>query len=140
MKTTFERVISAACVALVLAGSVGVANAGPQQRNNGGRPDVRATNVRNTSVSNVNVNKNVNVHVDNNGCCHGGWDNDYHPVATAAAVTATVAVTAAVVGSIVNAPPPGCIPVNYRGMIYQQCGPTWYMPQGPQYIVVAPPY
>jgi hypothetical protein len=140
MKTTFERVITAACVTLILAGTVGISNAAPQQRNNGGRPDVRATNVRNTSVTNVNVNKNVNVHVDNNGCCHGGWDNDYHPVATAVAVTATVAVTAAVVGSIVNAPPPGCIPVNYRGMIYQQCGPTWYMPQGPQYIVVAPPY
>jgi hypothetical protein len=49
-------------------------------------------------------------------------------------------VTAAVIGSIVNAPPPGCVPVNYRGVIYQQCGQTWYMPQGPQYIVVGPPY
>ena len=140
MKTTFERVITAACVTLILAGTVGISNAAPQQRNNGGRPDVRATNVRNTSVTNVNVNKNVNVHVDNNGCCHGGWDNDYHPVATAVAVTATVAVTAAVVGSIVNAPPPGCIPVNYRGMIYQQCGNTWYQPQGTQYVVIAAPY
>lgn len=22
----------------------------------------------------------------------------------------------------------------------QQCGSTWYVPQGPQYVVVAPPY
>ncbi|MBL8541585.1 MAG: hypothetical protein JNK68_14655, partial [Betaproteobacteria bacterium] len=70
----------------------------------------------------------------------GGWDNDYHPVATAAAVTATVAVTSAVVGSIVRSVPPSCVPVNYGGMIYQQCGSTWYMPQGSQYVVVNPPY
>jgi hypothetical protein len=25
-------------------------------------------------------------------------------------------------------------------VIYQQCGSTWYMPQGPQYVVIAPPY
>ena len=102
---------------------------------------MRANNVRSTSDNNVNVNKNVNVNVDNHGgCCHNGWDNDYHPIATAAAVTATVAVTSAIVGSIVNAPPPGCVPVNYGGYIYQQCGSTWYQPQGTQYVVIAPPY
>jgi hypothetical protein len=83
----------------------------------------------------------VNVNVDSRGgCCNNGWDNDYHPIATAAAVTATVAVTSAIVGSIVNAPPPGCVPVNYGGFIYQQCGTTWYQPQGTQYIVVNAPY
>jgi hypothetical protein len=105
--------------------------------------DVRANNVRSTSVNNVsnrnvNVNKNVNVDVDRRG--GGGWDNDYHPVATAAAVTATVAVTAAVVGSMVRTVPANCVPVNYGGMIYQQCGSTWYQPQGSQYIVINPPY
>jgi hypothetical protein len=25
-------------------------------------------------------------------------------------------------------------------MIYQQCGTVWYMPQGPQYVVINPPY
>ncbi len=108
---------------------------------NNSKQDKRTNNVRNTSVNNVNnsvnVNKNVNVNVDND---RHGWDNDYHPVATAAAVTATVAVTSAVVGSIVNAPPPGCVPVNYGGIIYQQCGSTWYMPQGAQFVVVNPPY
>jgi hypothetical protein len=108
---------------------------------NSSRTDKRTNNVRSTSVNNVNVNKNVNVNVDNNrGCCNNGWDNDYHPIATAVAVTATVAVTSAIVGSIVNAPPPGCVPVNYGGYIYQQCGSTWYQPQGAQYVVIAPPY
>lgn len=110
---------------------------------NNSRTDVRSTNVRNTSVNNVNVNKNVNVNVDNNNR-HGGWDNNYHPVATAAAVTAAVVVTSAVVGSMVRTVPSNCVPVNYGGMVYQQCGSTWYQPQysGPQvqYIVINPPY
>jgi hypothetical protein len=126
-------------------GQGGGAHAGGGARSkpqiNNSRTDKRTNNVRSTSVNNVNVNKNVNVNVDNNrGCCNNGWDNDYHPVATAAAVTATVAVTSAIVGSIVNAPPPGCVPVNYGGYIYQQCGSTWYQPQGSQYVVIAPPY
>jgi hypothetical protein len=124
------------------------AGGGNRQINNSNR-DVRANNVRNTSVNNVNnrnaninSNRNVNVNVDNNrgGCCGGGWDNDYHPVATAAAVTAAVAVTSAVVGSMVRTVPANCVPVNYGGMIYQQCGNTWYQPQGSQYIVINPPY
>ena len=36
--------------------------------------------------------------------------------------------------------PPSCVPVNYGGMINKQCGATWYLPQGPQYVVVSPPY
>lgn len=118
---------------------------GVQRGGGGGRAqinnthaDARTNNVRNTSVNNVNVNRNVNVNT--NGGYHGGWDNDYHPVATAAAVTATVAVTSAVVGSIVRSVPSNCVPVNYGGMIYQQCGSTWYQPQGAQYVVVNSPY
>jgi hypothetical protein len=125
------------------------------------RADVRTNNVRSTSVNNVNrnttninrnttnINRNTNVnvnrdvHVDvdvdhHGGCC--GWDHDYHPVATAAAVTATVAVTSAIVGSMVRTVPAGCVPVNYGGFVYQQCGTVWYRPQGTQYIVVNPPY
>ncbi|RKP47181.1 hypothetical protein D7S86_23500 [Pararobbsia silviterrae] len=104
------------------------------------RADVRSQNVRSTSVNNVNVNRNVNVNVSGNDYHHGGWDDDYHPVATAAAVTATVAVTTAVVGSIVHSIPPNCMPVNYGGMVYQQCGSAWYQPQGGQYVVVNRPY
>jgi len=118
-------------------GGGGGARQNVQANNN--RADVRTNNVRSTSVNNVNVNRNVNVDVDR-GCCNGGWDNDYHPVATAAAVTATVAVTSAVVGSMVRTVPTGCVPVNYGGVVYQQCGSTWYQPQGSQFVVINPPY
>jgi len=125
------------------------AGGGHKQASHGNR-DARANNVRSSSTNNVNANrntninanKNVNVNVNNNrgGCCGGGWDNDYLPVATAGAVTAAVGVTAAVVGSMVNTVPAGCVPVNYGGYIYQQCGGTWYQPQGGQDVIINPPY
>ena len=104
------------------------------------RADTRTNNVRSTSVNNVNVDRDVNVNVEGHGGCCGGWDNDYHPVAAAAAISAGVAVTSAVVGSLVQSVPPSCVPVHYGGMVYQQCGSTWYQPQGSQYVVVNPPY
>jgi hypothetical protein len=166
MKKTFSKLFLAPLTILVLAsfamapvvearGDGGGRGGGGARGGGGGggsakqvnhaNRDVRANNVRSTSVNNVsnrntniNANRNVNVNVDNHR--GSGWDNDYHPVATAAAVTATVAVTAAVVGSMVRTVPAGCVPVNYGGMIYQQCGSTWYQPQGTQYIVINPPY
>jgi hypothetical protein len=116
------------------AGSAGGGRQGAQANNS--RADARTSDVRSTSVNNVNVNKNVNVNVDGGGCCNNGWDND-HPVARAAVI---VGATAAIVGSMVNTVPVGCVPVNYGGMVYQQCGSTWYQPQGSQYTVVNPPY
>ena len=110
---------------------------------NNAKADSRTNNVRSGSVNNVNnvnVDRNVNVNVENGGCCGGGWDNDYHPVATAAAIGATVAVTSAIIGSMVPSVPANCVPVNYGGMIYQQCGSAWYQPQGSQFVVVNPPY
>lgn len=122
-------------------GGGGGAGARQNVQANNNRADVRTNNVRSTSVNNVNVNRNTNVNVNvDRGCCHGGWDNDYHPVATAAAVTATVAVTSAVIGSMVRTVPAGCVPVNYGGFVYQQCGTVWYQPQGAQYVVVNSPY
>ena len=125
------------------AGSGGGGNRAAGAQANNVNADKRTNEVRNTSVNNVNVNnnnvnvnKNVNVNVEGGGCCNNGWDNDYHPVARAAAVGATVAV----IGSMVNTVPPSCVPVNYGGMVYQQCGGTWYQPQGSQYVVVNPPY
>ena len=123
------------------AQSAGANNRQNVQVNNS-RADARTNNVRSTSVNNVNnnvnVNRNTNVNVQANG--NGGWDNDYHPVATAAAVGATVAVTSAVIGSMTRTVPANCVPINYGGMVYQQCGSTWYQPQGSQYVVVNPPY
>jgi len=103
---------------------------------NNSRADSRTNDVRSTSVNNVNVNKNVNVNVDVDQN-RGGWD---HPLAGAMVVGGAIAVTAAALGSTVAAVPVGCVPVNYGGMVYQQCGSTWYQPQGSQFVVVNPPY
>jgi hypothetical protein len=108
---------------------------------NNSKADARASNTRSSSVNNVNnvnVNKNVNVNVDGGGgCCNNnGWDND-HPVARAAVV---VGATSAIVGSMTRTVPANCVPVNYGGIVYQQCGGTWYQPQGSQFVVVNPPY
>ena len=103
-------------------------------------------NVNENSNKNVNVNSNRNVNVDVDVNHRGGYyDNDccFHPVATAAAVTATAMVTAAVIGSVVNTVPPGCSTTIINGMAYQQCGSTWYQPQyqgsNVTYIVVNHP-
>lgn len=89
--------------------------------------------------SNRNVNRNRNVNIDNHRDVdidvdgHGryGYDDHYHPIATAAAVTATVAVTAAVVGSIFTPAqmPNECVQVIRYNVAYMQCGSTWYQPQ-----------
>jgi hypothetical protein len=79
------------------------------------RPSVNR-NVNVNRSANVNVNRHVNVDVDRH----------WHPVATAAAVTATAAVTAAVVGSMASSVPPSCVATVINGVTYQQCGSTWY--------------
>src|SRR5262245_2949350 len=112
---------------------------------------VKARNVNNntrTSVNrNVNVNRNTNVnvnrHVDVDVDVDRHYHNDYHPVATAAAVTAAAVTTAAVVGAVVHTLPPACSAVVVNGFTYQQCGGTWYQPQyagsSVTYVVVNPP-
>lgn len=104
------------------------------------------TNVNNNSNKNVNVNSNKNTNVNVNSNRHVDVDVDYddhhHPIGTAVAVGATVAVTAAVVGSMTTTLPPACSVVIVNGVTYQQCGSTWYQPQyvgsSVQYVVVAP--
>jgi hypothetical protein len=166
MKRSFGKLLSASVTAVVLASfamapyadaaaarggggggarAAGAGGGGARAAGAGGgrqgaqvdnsRADARTNNVRSSSTNNVNVERNVNVDVD-----RGGWDRDYHPGATAAAVTAGVAVTAAVVGARVATVPASCVPVNYGGIVYQQCGSTWYQAQGSQYVVVNPPY
>lgn len=94
---------------------------------------------------NRNVNVDVNVHDDHHDHDHHDHWNDWddHPFATAAAVTAGVAVTSAVIGSIVDSLQPNCVTTVINGVAYQQCGSTWYQPQyygtSVQYIVVNPP-
>jgi hypothetical protein len=65
--------------------------------------------VRGSSTNNVNVDRNVNVNVDN------GWDRDYHPVAAAAVVGTAVAVGTAAAASAT------CQPVYSGGVVVQEC-------------------
>jgi hypothetical protein len=138
----FLSFVAVALVTLALhpAEARNVRSSGRTSVNRGGNVN-RNTNInRNT---NVNVNRDVHVHGGyyGGGCCYGGYN--YHPVATAAAVTATAMVTSAVIGSIVNTVPSGCTSVMVNGFAYQQCGSTWYQPQisggSTTYIVVNPP-
>ncbi len=111
------------------------ADARPNVQRNHSRADVGTRDVRSTSVNNVNVNRNVNVSVDQN---HRNWD---HPVAAAVVVGAVIGGAAAAVGTTVNTIPVECVPVYYGGMDYQQCGATWYQYQGGStFVVVNPPY
>lgn len=123
--------------------SINTANHGANNnRNVNNNHNVNVNNNRNVNRNtNVNVNRDVHVDVDN------GWDDhgwNHHPVATAAAVTATVAVTSAVVGSMVHSVPPSCQTIVSNGVTYSQCGSTWYQPSyvgsQVQYVVVNPPY
>lgn len=88
-------------------------------------------NYVNNSTRNVNVNNHRDVDIDVDGHGRYGYDDHYHPIATAAAVTATVAVTAAVVGSIMTPAqmPSSCAQVIRYNVAYMQCGSTWYQPQ-----------
>ena len=111
------------------------AAARPSVQPNHSRADDGTRDVRSTSVNNVNVNRNVNVSVDQN---HRNWD---HPVAAAVVVGAVIGASAAAVGSTVNVLPAECVPVYYGGMDYQQCGTLWYQYQGGStFVVVNPPY
>jgi hypothetical protein len=114
-----------------------------QVKNNTRTSVNKNTNVNNNRNTNVNVNSNKNTNVNVNSNRHVDVDVDvdrgFHPVAA----VATVAVTAAVIGSMTPAlPPSGCVPVMVGNVMYQQCGPNWYQPQyvgtSVQYVVVAP--
>jgi uncharacterized alkaline shock family protein YloU len=109
-----------------------------------------ARDVRNTTRTNVNrdvnVNRNVNVNVNTRRNVDIDVDVDRHhrhPIATAAAVGATMAVTSAVIGSMVYTLPPACSTVVVNGIAYSQCGGVWYQPQymgsTVQYVVINPP-
>jgi hypothetical protein len=104
----------------------------------------RNTNVNSNKNVNVNSNKNVNVNSSRHVDVDVDVDNHHHPIGTAVAVGATVAVTAAVIGSMTTTLPPACRVVVVNGVGYQQCGSTWYQPQyvgsSVQYVVIAPLY
>ena len=137
-------------VTLLTLASLGLASTAAhagRQANNTTRTSVNKNVNANANVNkNVNVNSNANRNVNVNSNRHVDVDvdvdRDYHPVGTALAVGATVAVTTAIIGSTVNALPPACVPVQVGNILYQQCGSTWYQPQyvgsSVQYVVVTP--
>jgi hypothetical protein len=149
MKRNLQTPISTltmAAVALAAGFASTTAHAGRDVKNTT-RTSVNKNVNANANVNkNVNVNSNVNKNVNVNSNRHVDVDvdvdRDYHPVGTALAVGATVAVTSAIIGSTVNALPPACVPVQVGNILYQQCGTTWYQPQyvgtTVQYVVVTP--
>jgi hypothetical protein len=122
------------------------ANVGNNSNRNVNNNSNKNVNVNNNSNKNVNVNSNRNTNVNVNSNRHVDIDIDHddhhHPIGTAVAIGATVAVTAAIVGSVTTTLPPACTIVIVNGLSYQQCGSTWYQPQyvgsSVQYVVVAP--
>ncbi len=150
-----HSLLAATVVAALLCGTTLDASAdrNHQVKNNTRTSVNKNTNVNNNSNrnTNININKNTNVNVNNNRNTNVNVnsnrhvdvdvdvDRGFHPVAA----IATVAVTAAVIGSMTpSLPPSGCVPVMVGNVMYQQCGPNWYQPQyvgtSVQYVVVAP--
>ncbi len=99
----------------------------------------------NNSTHNVNIDNHRDVDIDVDGRGRYGYDDHYHPIGTAVAVGATIAVTTAVVGAILTPAqmPSTCVQVMRYNTMYMQCGSTWYQPryQGSDvtYIVVNAP-
>lgn len=85
----------------------------------------------NNGHNTVNIDNHRDVDIDVDGHGRYGYDDHYHPVATAVAVTAAVTVTAAVVGAIVRPTqlPSNCVQVVQGNVAYLQCGSVWYQPQ-----------
>ncbi|MGZ3419050.1 MAG: hypothetical protein ACXVEF_07520 [Polyangiales bacterium] len=153
MKPAHMWSIAAASAALVLAapaeaqrGGRGGGHANVNRANvNHANVNRANTNIHNTNVNaNRNVNVNQNVNVNREVDVHGGYGYHYdswgHPIATAAAVTATAMVVGTMVASL---PTSGCSGVSVGGVAYQHCGSTYYQPvyQGTsvQYVVVEAP-
>jgi hypothetical protein len=148
MKLHSSQLITSALVLVLTATALPAArNAGNVRASASSSVNRNANVSRNANVNaNVNRNANVNVNRDVNVNVNEGYHGGaccYHPVATAAAVTATAAVTAAVVGTRVYTLPPACSIMVVNGISYQNCGGTWYQPQfsggNTTYIVVNPP-
>jgi hypothetical protein len=103
----------------------------------------RNTNVNTNRNVNVNTNRNVNVNTNRHVDVDVDVDRHHHPIGTAVAVGATIAVTSAVVGSMVRTLPPSCSAVIVNGLTYQQCSGVWYQPQysgsSVQYVVINQP-
>jgi hypothetical protein len=110
-----------------------------QNRNTNVKAD-RNTKVNVRKNTNVNVNRNTNVHVNRN--VNVNVNNRYGYYSHGPSVAGVVA-TAIVVGAIVHSLPPNCTTLVVNGLAYQNCGGTYYQPQyhgsSVTYVVVVHP-
>jgi hypothetical protein len=93
---------------------------------------VNNNNVNVNVNKNTNVNQNVNVHGSGGyygppGGYYGAPPRYYGP--SPVAVVAGAVATAVVVGAIVASLPPNCTDVIANGVVYHNCGGTYYQPQ-----------
>lgn len=112
------------------------------------RADHSSTNINNSgnrtniNTGDINIDRDVEIDIDVDNGWGYGWDDHhhYHPVA---AVAATAAVTAAVVGTYYRTLPANCMVIYRSSVTYYQCGTTWYQPvyygSSVQYVVVVAP-
>lgn len=116
-------------------------------RPSAGRPSGGGPNHGGPSGGHRPPSNHIDVDVDHNW--DRRWDHHDHDVwdavGTAAAVTATVAVTNAVIGSVTRTlPSSSCVASPYGSLTYYSCGDTWYQPRyygsNVEYIVVERPY
>ncbi len=104
--------------------------------NNNKGHDNRGNHGHHGNNNHRNYNHDVYHHYNNNYRYDYGWGG-------AVAAGVAVGVTAAAIGSVAYALPSGCSSTVVNGVIYQQCGSTWYQPQyagnSMSYVVVARP-
>src|SRR5689334_17848925 len=95
------------CITIVALGLSGILACTPasavHEVRGSARTSVAPSRNLNANVNeNVNVNRNVNVNVNRHVDVDVDVDRNYHPWATAAAITTAAVVTSAVVGSMVR--------------------------------------
>ena len=109
---------------------------GGHHGNNNKGHDNRGNHGHHGNNNHHNYNHDVYHHYDNRYRYDYGWGG-------AVAAGVAVGATAAAIGSVAYALPAGCSSVVVNGIVYQQCGSTWYQPQyygnSMSYTVVARP-
>jgi hypothetical protein len=109
---------------------------GGHHGNNNKGHDNRGNHGHHGNNNHHNYNHDVYHHYNNNYRYDYGWGG-------AVAAGVAVGVTAAAIGSVAYTLPAGCSSVVVNGVVYQQCGNTWYQPQyygnSMSYTVVARP-
>ena len=102
-------------------------------------------NRTNINTGDINIDRDVDIDVDNHCCGWGDWDNDWddHPIATGVAIGTAAAVTSWALGSYYRTLPSNCVAVVRGAVTYYQCGTYWYQPvysgMNVQYVAINAP-